>query len=115
MVEYTFDLGAVFSSLGDPTRRDIVRRLSERTMTVGTIASHYDLSFAGISKHLKVLERAKLVFKTRQGKEQLVSINPEALYAAHEHLELYRALWEQRFDALGNFLETQGSTHPEKD
>ena len=58
MVEYTYDLDSVFSSLSDPTRRDILQRVSEHRMNVGQIAKHYAMSLAGVAKHLEVLERA---------------------------------------------------------
>jgi DNA-binding transcriptional ArsR family regulator len=105
MVERTYELDAIFGSLSDPTRRDIVSRVSERSMSVGAIAKHYDISLAGVAKHLEVLERAGLVSKTRRGKEQIVAINPSALAAANGYLEAYRRLWEQRLDSLDNYLK----------
>jgi len=108
MVElsYTYNLDAVFSSLSDPIRRDILWRVSQCGMSIGAIAEHYKMSFAGVAKHLKVLERAGLIRKTRQGKEQIVSIDPQALAAAHGYLEIYRRQWEQRLDSLDEFLKS---------
>jgi DNA-binding transcriptional ArsR family regulator len=105
MVEYTFSLDTTFSALSDPTRRDILRRVSNAELSVGQLAKYYDLTFAAVSKHLKVLERAKLVIKRRRGKEQLVSLAPQALASADEYLEFYRHLWEQRLDSLEEFLK----------
>ena len=99
-------LDAVFSSLSDPTRRDILRRVARRSMSVGDVASHYTLTFAAIAKHLSVLERAGLVSKTRQGKEQVVTIAPRALGVADDYLENFRELWEARLDALGSYLKS---------
>jgi len=104
MVEYTFSLDDVFGALADPTRRDILLRVSSAEMSVGKIASYYDLTFAAISKHLKVLEKAKLVIKQRRGKEQIVQIAPHALKNADDYLEFYRKIWESRFDALEIYL-----------
>jgi DNA-binding transcriptional ArsR family regulator len=105
MVEYTSTLDDIFSSLADPTRRDILRRLRPGEQTVGELASHYDLTFAAISKHLQVLERAKLVRKRRQGREQRVELSPKSLGKADKYLEQYRVLWEGRLDSLGELLK----------
>ena len=108
MVEQNYDLGLVFGSLSDPTRRDILRRVGEQVqgMSVGTIAANYKFSFAAIAKHLSVLERAGLVHKTRKGKEQIVTIDPKALAEATDYLETYRQLWEQRLDSLDSFIKS---------
>jgi len=105
MVEHTKDLDAVFQSLADPTRRDILRRLRPREQSVGELAAQYDLTFAAVSKHLQVLERAKLVRKRRLGREQLVELSPQGLRKADKYLESYRKLWEGRLDRLGTFLK----------
>ncbi|HSW79967.1 MAG TPA: metalloregulator ArsR/SmtB family transcription factor, partial [Candidatus Saccharimonadales bacterium] len=107
MVEYALDLDNVFGSLADPTRRDILQRLMAAELTIGEIASQYDLTFAAISKHLKVMEKAKLIIKQRRGKEQVVRISPSTLAYADEYLERYRNLWESRFDALEVLLERE--------
>lgn len=106
MVEQVYSLDAVFGSLSDPTRRDILKRVSERGMSVGAIAKHYEFSLAGVAKHLEVLERAGLVSKTRRGKEQIVMIDPAALAAANGYLENYKQLWEQRLDSLDQYLKS---------
>jgi DNA-binding transcriptional ArsR family regulator len=74
-------------------------------MTVGEIAKSYDLSFAAISKHLKVLESARLIVKRKRGKERVVQLSPYAFKSAAEYLEWYQGLWQQRFDALEEFLK----------
>jgi DNA-binding transcriptional ArsR family regulator len=104
MVEYTFPLDNIFSSLADPTRRDILERVREAELTVSEIALPYDMSLAAVSKHLKILERAKLVVKRRHGKEQLVSVNAQGLSDADNYLQQYRELWEKRLDALEEYL-----------
>jgi DNA-binding transcriptional ArsR family regulator len=107
MVEYTLNLDSIFSSLSDPTRRDILRRVSEQQLSVGAIARPYDLTFAAVSKHLKVLETAKLIIKRRQGKEQIVSLAPQALADAAEYLDWYRQFMEVRYDSLANYLSKE--------
>jgi DNA-binding transcriptional ArsR family regulator len=104
MVEYTLSLDNTFGALADPTRRDILRRLSNTELSVGQIARFYDLTFAAVSKHLKVLERAQMVIKRRRGKEQMVSLAPQAFADAAEYLEWYRSLWETRLDSLEQYL-----------
>ena len=111
MVEYTLNLDSVFGSLADPTRRDILQRVADRELSVGEIARAYNLTFAAISKHLKVLEKAQLVIKRRRGKEQMVSLSPQALADADEYLRQYRQLWENRLDALEVLLEREQRKH----
>ena len=104
MVKYKVNLDSIFSSLSDATRRDILRRVAERELTVSEIAEPYEMSLAAISKHLKVMERAGLILKRRQGKEQWVRLGPGALKDASAYLEHYRAMWEERLDSLEQFL-----------
>jgi DNA-binding transcriptional ArsR family regulator len=106
MVEQVYSLDSVFGSLSDPTRRDILKRISLRSMSISAIAQHYDFSLAGVAKHLEVLERAGLVRKTRKGKEQIVTIDPHALAAANDYLEMYRQLWEDRLDSLDRYIKS---------
>ncbi|HUD05971.1 MAG TPA: metalloregulator ArsR/SmtB family transcription factor [Candidatus Saccharimonadales bacterium] len=106
MVEQAYSLDAVFGSLSDPTRRDILKRISERSMSVGAIARHYKFSLAGVAKHLEVLERSGLVSKTRRGKEQIVKVEPQAFAAANDCLENYKQLWDQRLDSLDQYLKS---------
>ncbi len=105
MVEYTLNLDSVFASLADPTRRDILRRVSHEELSIGEVAQPYKLSFAAISKHLQVLERANLIRKRRRGKEQLVCLAPQVLKGADEYLEFYRQFWEDKLDALDSYLK----------
>ncbi|HET7060129.1 MAG TPA: metalloregulator ArsR/SmtB family transcription factor [Candidatus Saccharimonadales bacterium] len=107
MVEYSLRLDSVFGSLADPTRRDILRRVARSELTVSQISSPYDMSLAAVSKHLKILEQAKLVIKRRRGKQQLVRAAPQTLGEAEKYLESYRRLWEDRFDALDELLNKE--------
>ena len=106
MVEQIYNLDGIFGSLSDPTRRDILKHVGKQSMSVGDIARRYKISFAGIAKHLNVLEHSGLVFKTRQGKEQIVTIDPKALVAANNYLETYRQLFEDRLDNLDKYLKS---------
>lgn len=110
MVEYFNEahLDNIFISLADPTRRDILSRLMKgEILSVGEIAQHYGLTFAAISKHLKVLERAQLISKDKQGLKQMVQLRPETMHEASKYLEQYEQLWQDRFSRLENFINNQ--------
>lgn len=105
MVEYKQQLNIVFHSLADPTRRDIIRRVSQDELTVGELAQAYDVSFAAISKHLKVLESANLIHKRKAGRSFFVSLNVQVLHEADNYLEQYRRMWQSRHDKLDQLLQ----------
>jgi DNA-binding transcriptional ArsR family regulator len=105
MVEYTFQLDSIFHSLADPIRRDILRRVASNDLSVGELAEKYAVSFAAVSKHLKVLEKARLISKKKEGKKQIVTLAPSALEGADEYLEQYRLLWQSRHDKLEQLLK----------
>jgi DNA-binding transcriptional ArsR family regulator len=110
MVEYNLSspLDSIFGSLADPTRRSILEQVSRQSMSVGQIAKDYDLTFAAVSKHLKVLQTANLVSKQRNGKEQIVSLSPAALKEADDYLKQYHEMWNDRFDRLEQILNMNG-------
>lgn len=105
MVEYTLQLDSIFASLADPTRRDMLNRVSRAELSVGELVQHYDMSFAAISKHLKVMERARLIVKRRDGKKHMVSLAPDALRSADEYLDQYRQMWQGRYDKLDALIQ----------
>jgi len=105
MVEYAFQLDNIFGSLADATRRDILKRVAKQAQSVSQIAKYYDITFAGISKHLQVLEKAKLIIKHRKGKEQIVQLSPWALRSAADYLENYESIWNSRFDRIDELLK----------
>ena len=74
---------------------------------MGEIAESYDISLAAVSKHLIVLEQARLVTKRRKGKLQIVGFSPAALDDASKDLERYQDIWESRLDRLARYLEKQ--------
>ena len=105
MVEHILQLDLIFASLSDPTRRDILARVSRVELSVGELVESYDISFAAISKHLKIMEKAKLVVKRKQGRKQMVSLAPDALQSADEYLEQYRQMWQSRYSKLDDLLQ----------
>ena len=107
MIERNAHLDLIFHSLADTTRRDILGRLAMHELSVGEIASRYEISLAATSKHLFVLEKAGLVTKRREGKQQIAALAPDALTDASALIDRYRQIWEHRLDRLETYLETQ--------
>jgi DNA-binding transcriptional ArsR family regulator len=106
MVEYYPNYDELFYSLADATRRDMLRRLIDtRELTVGELAEKYRLTFAAISKHLKVLEKARLINKRKDGRAQIVSLNPVALKSVEDYIRQYEVLWTERFNTLDEVLK----------
>ena len=105
MVEYTLQLDSIFSSLSDPTRRDILAQVAYGELSVGDLVKKYNISFAAISKHLMVMERAMLITKRKEGRKQMVSLAPDALKSADEYLEQYRQMWQSRYDKLDALIK----------
>ncbi len=98
-------LDAAFSALADPTRRAILARLALGETTVNELAEPFDISLPGISKHLKVLEHAGLISRSRDAQRRPCKIEPAALKEVSDWVEVYRQLWEQRFDRLDDYLK----------
>lgn len=105
MVEYSIQLDSVFHSLSDPIRRDILARVSQCELSVSELVANYEVSFAAISKHLKVLEEAKLINKRKEGRKYMVALKPETLKEAGAYLEEYRKMWQSRHDKLELLLK----------
>lgn len=107
----TNQLDLTFGALADPTRRAILETLSEGDSTVGELAAPFDISRPAISKHLRVLERANLVSRTRDGRFSRCGLDAIPLGNAADWVENYREFWEGRLDSLTHFLEK----HPGKE
>jgi DNA-binding transcriptional ArsR family regulator len=103
------DLDAVFSALADPTRRAIVARLAQGETSVKELASPFKMSGPAVTKHLKVLEGAGLIARSKRAQQRPCRLMPKPLKEATDWMEQYRALWEQRLDRLEDYLlELQG-------
>lgn len=109
MVEYKTSLDAIFSSLADPTRRDILYRVMRKELSINEVARAYKrhMTLAAVSKHVQVLESAQLVHKRRVGKQMFVAPSPPALKDAAKYLEHYKELWEKKLDRLEEYLKKQ--------
>ena len=99
-------LSSTFSALSDPTRRAILARLAEGECTVGELAKPFDMSLPAVSKHLRVLERAGLIAQRRDAQWRPCRIEAGPLKEVADWAEHYRHIWEERFDRLGEYLET---------
>ena len=98
------EVDRIFQALADATRRDIVTRALQHEQSVSALAQHYAMSFAAVQKHVAVLERASLVTKQRNGREQVVHGNPEALRRASRLLDRYEELWRDRVSRMEDIL-----------
>lgn len=106
----------LFHALSDPTRRDIVRLVLKTEQSVSALAEHYPMSFAAVQKHVAVLERAELVYKRRQGREQLVRGDIEKLRTVNQLLDQYEAIWRSRIDQMAEILaESKTKTKSKND
>ena len=114
-------LDQVYGAIADPTRREILSILAAGELNVGGLAERFPMSLNGISKHIKVLQRAGLVERTVHGREHRLRLNAEPMQEAAMWLESYRTFWEARLEALEAFLlsKERGAPrrpeHPRKD
>jgi DNA-binding transcriptional ArsR family regulator len=101
-------LNQLFRALADGTRRDILARSLTQTLSVSDLAARYEMSFAAVQKHVAVLERAGLIQKRPNGREQLVSTNQARLRRAGELLDHFESIWRQRMAQLDEVLLPEG-------
>lgn len=99
------NLDATFAALADPTRRAILARLVSGEATVSALAAPFRISQPAISKHLKVLEQAGLISRSRDGQHRPCRIEGEALADVRRWVESYRTIWTNNFDRLDAVLE----------
>ena len=97
-------LSTTFAALADPTRRAILARLALGETSVTELAEPFAMSLPAVSKHLKVLERAGLIARSREAQWRPCRIAPEALKDVDDWLERYRRFWDESFDRLGDYL-----------
>ena len=107
MVEHREPLDPIFRALGDPSRLAMIERLSSGPATVGQLAEPLDMSLAGASKHVGVLEKAGLLKRTRRGRERVCELQPARLFAARDWVQRYSTFWNERLDALEAALEDE--------
>lgn len=101
----TDTLSSTLSALADPTRRAILSRLSRGEATVTELAAPFTISLPAISRHLKVLERARLIERSREAQWRPARLTPEPLREVDAWMEHYRRHWEESFDRLDDYLK----------
>ena len=105
MVELqNIELDTVFHALGDATRRRMLHELADGERTVGQLAKPFAISLAAASKHIQVLERARLIRREVQGRTHMCRLEPGPLASAHEWLGFYERFWHGRLDILERLL-----------
>ena len=106
-------LSTTFAALADPTRRAILARLASGETSVTELAAPFEMTTPAVTKHLKVLERAGLITRSRQAQWRPCQLNAAPLHQAADFIEQYRQFWEQSFDRLDAYLKTM-QTPPQK-
>lgn len=104
------DLDNLFYALSDPTRRQILKMLNEGTHTVGALSDPFQMSLQAISKHIKILEKAKLLNRKKQGRIHECTLNPEALKTAEECIQFYTKFWNDHLDSFAENLESKNKS-----
>ena|ERR1700685_1106955 len=99
-------LDNAFAALADPTRRRIIAKLARGSTRVTDLAAPFDMSLNAISKHVKVLERAGLVHRKRQGREHVLTLHGAPMREVVSWLSRYERFWNTKLDALGEFLKS---------
>jgi DNA-binding transcriptional ArsR family regulator len=102
--EMESDLNTTFAALADPTRRAILARLASGEASVTELAEPFEMSLPAISKHLRVLQRAGLIARSREAQWRPSRLEAGPLKDAAEWLETYRRFWEESFDRLEDYL-----------
>lgn len=98
-------VSSTFAALADPTRRAILARLAMGETTVLELAEPFEMSLPAVSKHLKVLERAGLIERSREAQKRPCRLRAEPLRVASDWIEQYRQFWEESFDRLDEYLK----------
>ena len=114
MVEQHAHLDAVFHALADPTRRAMLGQLAERELTIGELATPFSMSFAGASKHVRVLEHAGLVTRTIRGRSHLCRLEAARLAEANAWLRRYQRFWNEKLDTLESLLRAEDEANAPK-
>lgn len=100
----TDPLSLTLSALADPTRRAILARLAAGEATVNEIAEPFDISLPAVSRHLKVLETAGLITRSREAQWRPCKLEPQALKSVDEWLDFYRRFWSGGFDKMDAYI-----------
>lgn len=100
-------LDAAFAALAHPARRAIIARLAQGEATVNELAAPFEMSLPAISKHIRVLEDARLITRGRRAQFRPCCLNPPAIAAVAGWAEEYRHIWDDRFDVMAQMLDAK--------
>lgn len=95
----------VFQAIADPTRREIIGMIAQQSMNLNSVAQKFDISRPAVSKHMKILTECGLVIIKQQGRERYCEARLTQLNEVSAWIEQYRIFWEQKLDALENYLQ----------
>ena len=105
MVYYSSNLDLTFSALSDPTRRAIISRLAEGEAAISELAAPFEMSLPAVTKHIRVLEKAGLLTRKKQGRVQYCRLNAAPMRDATNWLAFYQKFWDEKLDSLADYLE----------
>ncbi len=105
-MEESDKLDAAFAALANPTRRALLAHLAKGDATVNALAEPFDMSLPAISKHIRVLENAGLVTRSRDAQFRPCALNAQPLKAVAHWTDQYRHIWDARFDVMAGLLQT---------
>ena len=97
----------VFQAIADPTRREIIGLLANQQLNLNSIADNFDISRPAVSKHIKILRQCGLITIKQDGRDRYCKANFVKLNEVASWVEQYRKFWNQKLDALGDFLENE--------
>jgi len=100
------DIDRVFHALGDPTRRAIIDKLSQRPFSVSSLAQPLEITLTAVGQHLQVLEESGLVRTEKVGRVRTCRLDPAGFLALEQWIRDHRSVWEKRLDRLGELLES---------
>ena len=107
-------MDAVFTALADSTRRGMIKRLSKGPATVGELGRPYAISKPAVTKHVKMLEKAGLVTRKKDGRIHRCKLNPKPMEQAEDWIEKHRKFWEASLGALARYVEETKPTGEEE-
>ncbi|GAC1311104.1 MAG: metalloregulator ArsR/SmtB family transcription factor [Mucilaginibacter sp.] len=97
----------VFQAIADPTRRDIIGLIANKSLNLNAVTGHFDISRPAISKHIKILTQCGLLTIRQKGRDRFCEANFKKLNEVSEWVEQYRTFWTAKLDALGDFLDKE--------
>lgn len=107
MIKYSDPMDLIFYSLSHPVRREILKLVRSKDYLVTELAKEFEVSLAAISKHIKVLEKAKMIRRNKSGRIHNISINEDGLFTAEQWIKEYQSFWNQQFDHLEDYFQKE--------